>query len=387
MASLKPTCLFHHIEFVRGLWEGRELYSQMQRLDRVLLKSPYLASYIRVLELPDMSTDRFSTYYRRGQTVALAIDEPLSSLMCKVTQVQKLKISCLDWNAMPEYFRQSLRRVLELPSMVFVCIDDATFNDMDDFTDFINHARGLTGLSLVQTDTSWMSQNPVALEDTQVDDNKQRFERRPVSHLTRLDMKLGDNNSVFIDWLLGPRSHLGVSHIHTLHIKLPNTEDDSVNPLLCAIGSSLKHVFISLPHVFPVPINLAFNVNIEILSLVRMDMRSDTLSALRRALSTVDASNHIHQMELRLDPLSNDTERVCWAAWEEVYSVLAGPHFRFLRVLYINIGADADTLWNQVYETKDMAAAHPLLAARGVRVSFGELDGYQCTFCSRDPWN
>ncbi|KAF8506233.1 hypothetical protein JB92DRAFT_736820 [Gautieria morchelliformis] len=111
--------LFHHIEFVLGLWEGRELYSQVQRLDWVLLKSPHLAGYIRVLELPDLSNNGLTAYYQEQRAVWIAIDEPLSSLMCKFTQVQKLKFSCLDWNTLPGYFRQSLRRVLELPSMAF----------------------------------------------------------------------------------------------------------------------------------------------------------------------------------------------------------------------------------------------------------------------------
>jgi hypothetical protein len=48
-------------------------------------------------------------------------------------------------------------------------------------------------------------------------------------------------------------------------------------------------------------INLAFNMNIEILSLVCMDMGSDSLSTLRRFLSTIDASNHIHHMELHVE--------------------------------------------------------------------------------------
>ncbi|KAF8506113.1 hypothetical protein JB92DRAFT_751842 [Gautieria morchelliformis] len=213
-------------------------------------------------------------------------------------------------------------------------------------------------------------------------------------HLTRLDMRW--NNSTFDNWFLGPRSHVDVSHVHTLHIHLPRTEDDCVNLLLCAIGSSLKHVFFILPYTFPVLVNLAFNVNIEFLSLVYVYMGDECLSALSRVLSTVDASNHMHHIELRVRPLwlryGPSVDWATWAAWDEVYSVLAGPHFRFLRVLYINAitvyarGNSHDDTLLQTF--KDMAAAHPLLATRGVRVSLYPLSGGlredQCIFCSAE---
>ncbi|KAF8507492.1 hypothetical protein JB92DRAFT_695921 [Gautieria morchelliformis] len=383
--------LFHHIKF------GHELQAQfrraVQRLDHVLLNSPHLASYIRVLDLPILWRCRSFSYYEHR----IVIDK-LSSLLPKLTQVQKLNISGVFWNALPGDFRQSLCRVLELPSMVSVCISHAQFNCMDDIINFINHARSLTGLTLAglypfQTDTSRMSRNPVALEDTQANDNmKQRFKRRRISHLTRLDMMFGSNNSVLINWLLGPRSHLGVSHIHTLHIRLPNTSaDDSVNQLLCAIGSSLKHAFFSMPRNFRRPINLAFNVNIEILSLVHTGMDSNILSTLRRALSTIDVSNHIHHMELRVDPICRDN-LVDWAVWEEVYSIysiLVGPHFQFLQVLFINIGPGCfcwNNLGDNVEKSKDMAASHALLATRGRRVSFGlPISCFRCIFC-HNPW-
>jgi hypothetical protein len=174
------------------------------------------------------------------------IDKPLSQLLSKFTQVQELKISGLPWNALPGDFRQSLCRVLELPSMAFVCINDAQFPFMDDFTNFINHARGPIGLSLDHIDV-YERLRPLGTK--QGEGNKQRFERHPISHLTRLDMRCSDSAVLFVDWLLEPRSHFGVSHIHTLHICICGTGNDSVNRLLRAIGSSLKHLFSSLPHV------------------------------------------------------------------------------------------------------------------------------------------
>jgi hypothetical protein len=109
--------------------------------------------------------------------------------------------------------------------MAFVSIYDAQFSSMSDFMNFINHARGPIGLSLDQIHSS--DRRP--LETKQGEDNKQRFERHGISQLTRLDMRYLGIISVFVHWLLGPRSHLGISHIHTLHINVPITEDDSVS--------------------------------------------------------------------------------------------------------------------------------------------------------------
>ncbi|KAF8481462.1 hypothetical protein JB92DRAFT_3038006 [Gautieria morchelliformis] len=229
--------LFHRIKLRHPLLTFRPRRAQIQQLDQVLLNSPHLANYIRVLRLPTMSdVSPFGD--------ATGLDEPLPPLLRKLTQVQKLEIEALAWKDLSRDLRQSLCLVLELPSMTSVCLYSAQFNFMDDFMNFINHARSLTCLSLHEDAMWWMSHNPVALEDTQADDNKQ-LERCCIS---RLDMRFKYRNPASVSWLLGLRSHLDVSHIHTLHTCLsPEVKDDSFNRLLCAIGSSLKHLFISLP--------------------------------------------------------------------------------------------------------------------------------------------
>ncbi|KAF8479951.1 hypothetical protein JB92DRAFT_3042059 [Gautieria morchelliformis] len=374
--------LFRHIKFMPGL--EQPAHAQIHRLNQVLLNSPHLISYILVLEL--LSTSRLPAYHPSGTPGWIALHNPLPPLLRKLTHVQKLKFPRLVWSLLPGDVRQSLCQVLELPSMAFVCVD-ALFTRMDEFTNFINHARGLTGLSLNLIDVSWVPRRwrPLETETKQGEDNEQRFERNRI-HLTNLDMRprWTHNHSVFINWLLGPRSHLGVSHIHTLHVWLPATEDASVNRLLRAIGSSLKHVSIIHPY-GSFFVNLAFNMNIEILSLVDVDMQSGSLSTLRRVLATIDASNHIHHMELRM----NICGCMDWAAWEEVYSVLAGPHFQFLRLLYINIRPAFPPLRDDpVVETsKDMVAGHPSLATRGIRVTSERINSYHCIFCSKNPWN
>ncbi|KAF8481454.1 hypothetical protein JB92DRAFT_3037946 [Gautieria morchelliformis] len=209
--------LFHRIEFKDPLLQDRELRAQIQRLDEVILNSPHLANYIRELWLPNMSNVPPFIYAKPG------LDEPLSLLLRKLTHVQKLDIVGLAWNDLPRDLRQSLCQVLQLPAMAFVCIYDAQFDCMEDFMNLIKHARSLT---------------------RPPDANKQ-LERCCIS---RLDMGFRYSNLASVSWLLGPRSHLDVSHIHTLHTCIPaEAADDSFNRLLCAIGSSLKHLFISLP--------------------------------------------------------------------------------------------------------------------------------------------
>jgi hypothetical protein len=104
-------------------------------------------------------------------------------------------------------------------------------------------------------------------------------------------------------------------------------------------------------------------------------------------MSTIDVSNHIHHMELRVDTFSSLNKRVEWTAWEEVYSILAGPHFQCLRVLYINVISSWSNVRDVVETAKDMVAGHPLLATRGVRVCYCRLTRYECIFCSDNPWD
>jgi hypothetical protein len=146
-------------------------------------------------------------------------------------------------------------------------------------------------------------------------------------------------------------------------------------------------------------VNLAFNVNIETLTLTRINMGHD-LSTLRRVLSTIDASNHIHRMELRMDATDTLDGGVNWDSWDEVYKVLAGHQFQSLKALYIHIGPQGRYLWFHkryvwrrlgeddpvkddpvVLRSKDMVDENPLLAARGASVSYSKLDDDVCMFC------
>jgi hypothetical protein len=150
----------------------------------------------------------------------------------------------------------------------------------------------------------------------------------------------------------------------------------------------------------PVVVSLAFNVNVEVLSLVDTYRQRNCLSTLMRILSTIDASNHIHHTELRADPPSSFNEQLIWAtweevdlaAWEEMINVLAGPRFQFLRVLHINIGLGSipwkrsgdDTV---VKACEHMVVTHPLLATRDARVSWEGVDYDWCAICSNVLWS
>ncbi|KAF8507986.1 hypothetical protein JB92DRAFT_653343 [Gautieria morchelliformis] len=223
--------LFHHVNLNPPSESVllAKLHAQIRRLDQVLLNSPHLTNYIIVLELPCRSSSDLPRYPLPGSPGWTVIEKPLSRLLRKLTHVQKLIISGLAWRFLTGDFRQSLFQVLELPSMEFLCITERRSNHaesthMDDLTNFINHARGLTGLSLTYINVSRLPAS--LLETKQGEDDQQRFERNCI-HLTSLGLRRGSDNSTFISWLLGPRSHLGVSHIHTLHIGPVN---DSVAP-------------------------------------------------------------------------------------------------------------------------------------------------------------
>jgi hypothetical protein len=149
-----------------------------------------------------------------------------------------------------------------------------------------------------------------------------------------------------------------------------------------------------------VVVSLAFNVNVEVLSLVDTDRRKDCLSNLMRILSTIDASNHIHHMELRADLPFSLNNQLIWrtweevdsAAWEKMCSVLAEPRFQLLRVLNIHIepssiprnGSGADRV---VKACEHMVVTHPVLATRGAKVSWEGVGHHWCTICLNHFWS
>jgi hypothetical protein len=93
-------------------------------------------------------------------------------------------------------------------------------------------------------------------------------------------------------------------------------------------------------------------------------------------------------MALCVDPLCGFPQSVDWPVWKEVYSVLAGPRFQFLRVLRIDIrrSYDVPNLEAVIQTIQDnMVAAHPSLATRGARLSIYDVFSPLCLCCSDNP--
>jgi hypothetical protein len=71
--------LLHHINFRWCVGSAGD--AKIRRLDQTLLNSPHLASYIRVLELPDMDSCRLSTHLgHHSRPDWIGVDKSLSPL-------------------------------------------------------------------------------------------------------------------------------------------------------------------------------------------------------------------------------------------------------------------------------------------------------------------
>jgi hypothetical protein len=185
-------------------------------------------------------------------------DQTLPLLLGLLKDLTRIELRRLEWNILPLDLRQSVCRVLELPSMTSFEIERSDFASMDDFTSLLSHAKGLTCLSLAEVSTERRFLEPPSREDMKrgVIGKGQGFRshhRR--RHLLDLCLNLtgysGSSCSEFINWLLGPQSPLEVSHIRTLHVSHYSQSDArAVNELLHAIGSSLRHFKLNEPNLW-----------------------------------------------------------------------------------------------------------------------------------------
>jgi hypothetical protein len=240
-----PACqrrLFHSISIIprRCCGEANRpvASSYSTRLGRLLHTSPHLAGYIRDLELWD-------TCYV-CQRSCVEADRALPLVLRKLGNLQKLQLWDLHWSTFTAELRQSLRWVLQLPSVTMLQIHSGRFGSLDDFANFISHARSLTRLVLSSMDISWPDDEEALISGYQEDmedvGTLDWDKRGRLSELRLMSYRLVD--SVHVDWLLGPRSPAEVSHVQTLHI---HPEGDAVNRLLRTIGGSLRCLKIHLP--------------------------------------------------------------------------------------------------------------------------------------------
>jgi hypothetical protein len=127
-------------------------------------------------------------------------------------------------------------------------IEKATFDNIDDLASLLCCAKGLTNFSLIGTyignTTPPMHKDEGREEKAEESGLRSRVQR----HFVSLRLGLASSHTMFIDWLLGPRSPWDVSHIHTLEILDSHQADTPAsNRLLHAIGNSLGQLKLRVP--------------------------------------------------------------------------------------------------------------------------------------------
>jgi hypothetical protein len=179
----------------------------------------------------------------------MATDETLPLVLRKLGNLQALDFTDLRWSTFTVDLRQSLCWVLQLPSITRLGIETGSFRNLDDFFNFISHAQDLTTLSLFDTSTSSMDEEPLTPGDQEEIGGGRIDTWNKWGRLSELYlMSYNHPSTVLIDWLLGPRSFADISHVETLCVVPP--PGDAVNRLLRSIGSSLKDLELHMPSDF-----------------------------------------------------------------------------------------------------------------------------------------
>jgi hypothetical protein len=207
------------------------------RLGRLLHNSPHLAGYIREMKLSDRCLGCRKSW--------MEVDETLPLVLRKLGNLQKLEFWELHWTTFTVDLRQSLRWVLQLPSITMLKMHGGHFGSLDELSNFISHARGLTRLALSGMGNSWPDEVALMSGNQEDMENERRLDwdkRGRLSELHLMSSRLLD--TVHVDWLLGPRSPAEVSYVQTLHI---HPLGYAVDRLLRTIGSSLEFLKIHLP--------------------------------------------------------------------------------------------------------------------------------------------
>jgi hypothetical protein len=177
-------------------------------------------------------------------------DQTLPLVLGLLRDLTKIELYGLDWEILPQELRQSICRVLGLPSMTSFEIEHCDFGSMDDIFNFLSHAEGLTGLSLSDINVKHRS---LARGDTKHGKGQGVRSNHQRRHLLDLHLNLAgclrsDGCSEFVNWLLGSQSPSDVLHIRTLHVShYRQSHVHAVNKLLYAIGSSLRHFQLNEP--------------------------------------------------------------------------------------------------------------------------------------------
>ncbi|KAF8512172.1 hypothetical protein JB92DRAFT_2830869 [Gautieria morchelliformis] len=330
----------------RRIAYGRDARGHNERLCQALQSSPHLAKYIRklVVCLPLGGASH-------------ATCQTLSVILGKLTELQRLKLNG-EWHTVPVYLKQSFHRLFLLSPISFVKLDYMDFGSA-------------TGAKKIKTIKANMKMNQGSI-------CRHNFHR-------------------YVDCLVGPRSPLEVSHIETLLIDDlggryggVSKYGDTLNRLLPAIGSSLKHLRLHVPYNAwdgrpDFDINLEFNSNLKCLHLTNINLMSHNFAWLLRFLRNIATLNQLEHIVFDViiggDTFAPEDSSV----WEQVDCLLARNEFKLRQLQTLDIKfsvedikrvkgiecderEEAEKAWCDVIG-QSMVAAYPLLPERGVSVN------------------
>ncbi|KAF8519199.1 hypothetical protein JB92DRAFT_3141831 [Gautieria morchelliformis] len=350
-----------------------------KRLCQALLSSPHLAKYIRELEVRLPVGD-----------ASHATCQTLSVILDKLSELQRLTLYGLVWHKLTVDLRQSLCRLLLVSPISFVKLDDMYFFSVDNFANLLRHAQSVT--ELLVGFCFW------AQEDQGEQEDEPRLNLHERRHLNLLHFYSKRRYLyLYVDCLLGPRSPLELSHIETLLIDdlgSPyggvNQHGDTLNRLLHAIGSSLKHLQLYVPNEAwdgspDFNINLVFNPNIKRLHLTNINLMSNNLAWLLRFLRNIATLNQLDHIVFDVIIGGDTFVPEDSSVWQRVDCLLARNEAKFRQLQMLDIkfcvediecveGIECDERdeveksWCDVI-SRSMVAAYPLLLERGVSVN------------------
>ncbi|KAF8486695.1 hypothetical protein JB92DRAFT_3022468 [Gautieria morchelliformis] len=321
--------LFRRITFGGDGGRNKRLYQALQ-------SSPHLSKYIRELKvLLPIGGDAFH-----------ATCQTLSVILGKLSELQRLTLCGLVWHKLTVDLKQSLHRLLLLSSISFVKLDNMYFVSVDDFANLLRPAQGVTQLSL---GFCYLAQEDQGVQGEHEDEPRLNLRER--RHLNLLHFYAQQHKFyLYVDCLLGPRSPLEVSHIQTLLIDdlgspyrpVSKRDGDTLNRLLRAIGSSLKHLQLDVPYNAwdgrpDFDINLEFNSNIKRLHLTNINLMSRNLAWLLRFLLNIATSNQLEHIIFDVKIDGDTFAREDSSVWKQVDRLLARDEDKFRQLQTLDI--------------------------------------------------
>jgi hypothetical protein len=203
------------------------------KLYPTLLNSPHIVDYIKELKVYEGQCEKRQDWIKEDKTLPL--------LLRVLSKLERIEFRRLEWDTLPVELKNSVFSVLELPTLASLEIQIGHFAGVDDFADFLNHARSLTGLTLNNVST-WVDGSNHKREELAVEEPAFQDPLQQSRHL--VDLRITSSWQNMLAWFLGPQSPFALSHIHTLHIAC--NSGGTVNTLLRRIGASLERLELNM---------------------------------------------------------------------------------------------------------------------------------------------